>query len=268
MISLEERVGRTVGKHFVSLSCLHHTASDEIKVHVFSGFMVDVLGEWFYVTAGHIISDIKSALASGSTFDVWRLGDQTAGNRFNGSAVPYAFELDKWLVLHDDLGLDYAIIHLGWPYREQLEAGGVAALPKGAWADQTIEHDHWALVGIPTETVSYDGKTNISARFVMIPVTPKEEPPAAATENFQNQFYAKLPADSEHFVKDVVGLSGGPVFSLRNVNGTWRYHVIGVQSGWYASSRVLAICPFSTFANEIENIVGEVLSKLKPSNGD
>jgi hypothetical protein len=262
---LEERVGKTVGKHFVSLSCLHKTASGDQKVHVFSGFMVDVLGEWFYVTAGHILSDIQSALSNGSTFEVWRLGDQTAGNRFNGSAVPYAFDAEKWLVIQDDKGLDYALTHIGWPYREQLEAGGVVALPRSVWADHLLEHDHWALVGIPSETVSYDGVTNIHARFVMVPLTPLDQTPEQAGDRAQNQFYAKLSTDSEHVVRDVVGMSGGPVFSLKLVNGTWRYHVIGIQSAWYPASRTLAICPFSTFAEEIERIVGEVLSKMERS---
>ncbi len=71
-------------------------------------FLVDILGEWFYVTAGHILRDVGTAIAAGSEFDVWRLDDQTAGNRFSGKAVPYAFDLKQWFVLQDDSqGFDY-----------------------------------------------------------------------------------------------------------------------------------------------------------------
>ena len=236
-----------------------------MRVHVFSGFVVDVAGEWFYVTAGHILRDIRKAVEAGSTFDVWRLGDHTAGNRFNNTAVPYAFELDHWLVLEDSsAGLDYATVHLGGLYRQQLEAGGVVAIAKDAWSDHIADYDHWALVGIPSETVSYDGKTIIAARVVLAPLTPAEAPPLAE-QKAQNQFYAKLADDSEQFVKDIVGMSGGPLFMLRNSDGTWKYSIIGVQSAWYPSARIVAACPFSSFGYALEPIVKEALSKLQPS---
>ncbi|HEX5127507.1 MAG TPA: hypothetical protein VFW00_12255, partial [Rhodocyclaceae bacterium] len=80
---------------------------------MFSGFVVDISGEWFYVTAGHILRDIQTALASGSSFDIWRFGDLTAGNLFGKSPVPYDFIVETWLVLRDEtVGLDYAAVHL------------------------------------------------------------------------------------------------------------------------------------------------------------
>lgn len=227
-----------------------------MQVHVFSGFVMDVAGEWFYVTAGHILRDIRIALEAGSTFDIWRFGDQTAGNKFKDTAVPYGFKLDDWFVLEDERsGLDYAIVHIGGLYRQQLEAGGISALGKSAWSDHVAEHDHWVLVGIPKETVAYDGKTVISARFVMTPLLQTDEVPQLANQRAENQFYAKLADNTESMVADIVGMSGGPVFRLKNTNGTWKYNVIGVQSGWYPSTRILAICPFSSFALAIESVV-------------
>jgi hypothetical protein len=116
-------VAKSVGKHFVTLSCVQRPPGSPESILVFSGFVIDVSGEWFYVTAGHILRDICAALASGSLFGVWRLDDQTAGNRFGGKAVPYDFNAEKWLVLRDaTIGLDYATVHLGDFYRRQLEA--------------------------------------------------------------------------------------------------------------------------------------------------
>ncbi len=178
MNTFTDRVARSIGRHFVSLSCVQHPPNGgEMRIHVFSGFVVDVAGQWFYVTAGHILRDIQKAMDCGSIFDIWRLGDQTAGNRFNNAAIPYAFDPNHWFVLEDaDVGLDYATTHLGGLYRQQLETGGVTAIAKNAWSDPLAEHDHWALVGIPTETVSYDGKTVISARIVMAPLLPTDAP--------------------------------------------------------------------------------------------
>ena len=260
MTTLTDRFARTVGHHFVTLSCVQHPHdSGQMRVNVSSGFMVEVAGEWFYVTAGHILRRIQTAIEAGSTFDVWRFGDQTAGNRFNNTAVPCLFEHDKWFVLEDSsTGLDYATVHIGGLYRQQLEAGGVTAIAKNAWSDHLAEHNHWALVGIPSETVSYDGKSLISARVVVAPLSPTEAPPAAEQKAL-NQFYAKLAPDSEQFVSDIDGMSGGPIFMLKYVNETWKYSVIGVQSGWYPQSRVVAACPFTTFANALEPVVEEAL---------
>lgn len=258
MTDLTRRVARTVGKHFVTLSCVHHLPIDSPdKCLVFSGFVVDVLGEWFYVTAGHILRDIQTALAAGSSFDVWRLDDQTAGNRFNGRAVPYGFDVETWLVLRDETtGLDYAAVHLSVLYRRQLEAGGVSAITKNAWSDHISQYDHWILVGIPSETVVYDGITVITARMVMSPLTSADEP-VLAGDKAQNQFYAKLTDGSEQFFKNADGLSGGPVFALKKLGEQWLYWVIGVQSAWYPTNKTLAICPFSSFGIELEEVVAE-----------
>ena len=258
MTTLTNLFARSAGQHFVTLSCVQQPHdSGQAKIQVFSGFVVEVAQEWFYITAGHILRRIWTAIEAGSTFDIWRLGDQTASSRFQDKAIPYSFEFDKWLVLEDSsAGLDYATVHIGGLYRQQLEAGGVIAIGKDAWSDHLAEHDHWALVGIPSETVSYDGKSLISARVVVAPLAPADIPPAARDKAL-NQFYAKLADDSEQFVTDIDGMSGGPVFMMKFVDGIWKYSVIGVKSAWYAQSRVVAVCPFTSFASALEPIVEE-----------
>jgi len=258
MSDLTRRVILTVGKHFVTLSCVQYPPADSAaKELVFSVFVVDVSGEWFYVTAGHILRDIRMAIQSGSSFDRWRLDDQTAGNRFNGKAVPYDFDEKQWLVLEDErTGLDYAAVHLAGLYRWQLEAGGVTPIGPNAWSDHVTESDHWVLVGIPSEAVEYDGETAITGRVVMSPLVPADEP-ALAGDKANNQFYARPAEGSEEFFKDADGMSGGPVFALKKVGEQWLYGAIGVQSGWYRRSRTLAICPFSSFGITLQEVVAE-----------
>lgn len=260
MTDFTERVAKSVGRHFVTLSCVQHPlGTGDMKVHVFSGFVVAVGGEWFYMTAGHILRDIRQAIQGGSIFEIWRLGDQTAGNRFPDTAIPYDFDLDKWFVLEDEeAGLDYATTHIGGLLRQLLNAGGVTALDRNAWGNHVTEHEHWALIGIPRETVAYDRKTVISARVVMAPLIATVAPPLA-DQKAKNQFYARLADGSETFVQDVDGMSGGPVFMVHQVGETWKYKVIGVQSAWYRSSRVVAICPFSSFGEALEPVVEEAL---------
>ncbi|MBX3666054.1 MAG: hypothetical protein KF834_10255 [Burkholderiales bacterium] len=258
MPNLTKRVARTVGKHFVTLSCIQHPhGNSPAKELVFSGFVIDVSGEWFYVSAGHILRNIRIAVQSGSSFERWRLDDQTAGNRFRGEAIPYDFVEGDWLVLEDErAGLDYAAVHLRGYYRRQLEAGGVKAIGRNAWSDHVTEFDHWVLMGIPSESVAYDGETVITGRVVMLPLVPADEP-VLAGEKANNQFYARPADGSEKFFKDADGMSGGPVFTLKKVGEQWLYGAIGVQSGWYREDRVLTICPFSSFGIALEGVVAE-----------
>jgi len=249
-----------VGRHFVTLSCVQLVpGAIAQKVFVFSGFLVEARGVWFYITAGHIVRDIRKALDYGVSFDRWRLDDQTAGNRFNGAAIPYDFRIERWLVIEDDsVGLDYAAVAIESLYCMALEAGGALPLSKDTWGDHVTEHDHWALVGIPSETVEYDQITAIAAKVVVIPLEEASEP-AAAGPKAQNQFYARITDPGN--VKNVDGMSGGPVFALKFVEGHWRYTVIGIQSGWYPDRKVIAACPFSSLGAALEDIVDTAIAE-------
>lgn len=265
--SLNQRFFETVGPHFVTLSCVQRLPGEEKeKILVFSGFLIESGGLWFYVTAGHILRKVRAAVAAGAEFDVWRLDDQTAGNRFSGMAVPYAFDLNDWMVIEDEeLGLDYAAVPLSWIYCRQLQEGGAAPISKVAWGDHVIEHDQWALVGVPSETVKYDQETVITGQIVVMPLEEAGEPEGAGRKA-NNQFYAQLKDLGN--IKDIAGMSGGPVFALKKVEGVWRYKVIGVQSGWYPSARVIAACPISSFGVALEEIVESAKATMKASTLD
>jgi hypothetical protein len=256
MNDFTNKVARSVGRHFVTLTCVQHPPGDSKPyILLFSGFVVEVANRWFYITAGHILRDIQEAIKAGSFFDIWRLGDQTAGNHFGAAAIPYSFEPNHWIVLeNEESGLDYAAVELSDIYRRQLKAGGVIPLASTSWDTHFSEHEYWALFGVPSESVLYDGETRISARVVMTPLIPAEAPPNTS-QKVQNKFYAKLADGSEQYMKDIDGMSGGPVFSIKKINGSWAYSVIGVQSSWYPSDKVLAICPFVSFGIELEKVV-------------
>lgn len=264
MNSLTERFFRTVGRHFVTLSCVQRpSGSGEERLFVFSGFLVEAGGVWFYVTAGHILREIRKSLARGDKFDVWRLDDQTAGNSFNGAAIPYAFDIEKWLIIEDEaVGLDFAVVPLETYYCRHLKAGGAVPIDKTAWGGHVTEHDQWALVGIPSESVAYDKKTIITGRIAVMPLEPTDEPPGAGRKA-ENQFYARIKDMGN--VKDIVGMSGGPVFSLKKIDGTWKYKVIGVQSAWYPNERIIAACPFASLGQELEKVVEIAKASMAPS---
>jgi hypothetical protein len=258
---LTEQFFRTVGRHFVSLSCVQTSlAGKDQKLFIFSGFLIEAGGLWFYVTAGHILRDIRTSIESGATFDVWRLGDQSAGHRFGDAAIPYGFDLDRWLVVEDsEVGLDYATVALEDIYCRQLRAGGCVPIGKDAWGTHMEPHDFWALVGIPSETVEYDNQTMVSGRIVIMPLEVAEAPEMAG-RTAENKFFAHI-VDAG-VVTDVNGMSGGPIFSLAKVDDAWRYKVIGVQSSWYRHDRVVAACPIASLGLELEKLVEQARDSL------
>lgn len=250
-----------VGRHFVTLSCVQTIPeSSTEKPLLFSGFMVDIRGVWFYITAGHILRDIRASLASGGKFDIWRLGDQTAGNLFNDTAIPFDFDIDRWIVIEDEEeGLDYAALALNELYCRCLHAGGVTPINNEGWGNHLTEYDQWILVGVPSESVTYDEKSIITARPTMLPIIPCEEPKAAG-KRASNQFYGRIKQDSLSEKIDIDGMSGGPIFGVMRCDQKLRYKVIGVQSSWYPLSRVIAACPFSSLAHALEKLVVSVRS--------
>lgn len=264
---LNDRFFRTVGRHFVTLSCMQTPAgASKEKVLLFSGFIADIRGVWFYVTAGHILRDIRSSLKAGGKFDTWRLGDQTAGNRFKGIAIPFDFDIDRWLVIENEqVGLDYAAVALDATYCHLLKAGEAIPIERKAWGNHISGYDQWILVGVPSESVAHDEKTIITARVAMIPIEQVEEPEIAGPKA-QNQFYGRLKEDSPSVVSDIDGMSGGPIFATKRVDQTLKYWVIGVQSGWYPSSLTIAACPFSSLGFALEKLVETVSKGAAPTH--
>jgi hypothetical protein len=261
MSNFSAQVVRSIGRHFVSITCVQTPPDGGAKALLFSGFIADIVGEWFYITAGHILRDIESAIDAGSKFNHWRLGDQTAGKQSNNIAVPYDFELKHWCTLEESsTGLDYAALHIGGLYRMQLEAGGVVPIAKQGWGDYVSSHNHWVLAGIPSESISYDDKTNFTAKFVMIPLV-SETPTMSAGQKAVNRFSARILEGSDEVVKDIDGMSGGPIIMLSKASGAWKYSVIGIQSAWCPSTRTILACPFSSFAKALEPVVLEALSQ-------
>ncbi len=193
--------------------------------------------------------------------------------------IPYDFDVEKWLVVENEaVGLDYAVLPLEDYYIRLLGAGGAEPIRENAWGDHREDHDFWALIGIPSESMSYDGVTLLTAKFVLIPLK-SEQPPLEAGKCAENQFYARLEMMGN--VTDMDGMSGGPIFSLKATEGNeeWIYRIIGVQSGWYADSKITVACPIKPFLMELAELVeaikgeesseestGQPQTKAKPSH--
>ncbi len=228
--------------------------SMEEVAKLFSGFVIAIDDVWFYVTAGHVPRAVQAGMEAGGQFDVWRLGDQAARGPFS-HGIPFDFDFDQWIVLDEQaIGLDYAALPLRNLFREALERGKVVPLTKNAWGDHVTEHDQWVLVGVPAESVAHDGDSILTARVVGVALT-TTDPPDGADAKAENQFYARLTDASDKVLKNVEGMSGGPIFATKKDEDDIKYTVIGIQSAWYKSDRIIAACPFSSLALGLEEAV-------------
>ena len=220
-----------------------------------SGFVVEANDIWFYVTAGHVVGRLHEAMNAGVTFDAWRLDDQTAGGGYQ-HPIPYDFDIDRWSVLRDDkIGIDYAITPLVGLICEGLRAGGVIPIDREAWeAIPIAECEHLFLVGVAHETVHSPRFGIITAKVSLIPLK-VTSPPRQAGDTEQNMFFAQLIMDSEQpgsRINDIGGMSGGPIFGAKKLGDETKYWAVGVQSGWYSDSKIIAACPISSFMEALE----------------
>lgn len=256
MAELTPVVATAVRRHVVTLNCMLFVPGKSRRPLLFSGFVIDLKGEWFFITAGHILADLRKGLELGYQFKYWQLGDQTANNQF-AAGVPFHFDVDEWLDIYDrhETGMDYAAVHLTYMYRRQLEAGGIQAVPGRTGNDHTSEHDHWVIAGFPAESIE-DGETMISARLTIIPLIPTEPPPHSTKRLFH--FYAALDERTGSKFQDANGLSGGPILAFKRVGNNLEYAVIGVQSAWYRDSRILIACHFDSFTAGLESAFSRV----------
>jgi hypothetical protein len=257
---------KSVGRHCVTLSGMQtHSQSEREQAVLFSGFVIAVDDLWFYVTAGHVPRTIQSAMAAGAKFDIWRLGDQSARGPYKDMGIPFAFVAEDWIVVEDqDVGLDYAALPLRDLYRQALERGGVIPIRRDAWGDHASEYDQWILVGVPFETVKHDGNSQITAKLVSVALV-ETTAPEGAESKAANQFYARLIEGSETVVRSVEGMSGGPIFSIKRIDGSLAYKVIGVQSAWYRGNRTIAACPFSLLGLGLEKAIREAQDEIARS---
>jgi len=70
-------------------------------------------------------------------------------------------------------------------------------------------------------------------------------------------FFGRMKSQSGNgtSVLDIDGMSGGPVYGVKKVNGDLKYWVIGIQSGWYRTQRVACFCLLAGFLLELKRIL-------------
>lgn len=245
-----------VGKHFLALSYRAAAPGELPREYFASCFVIDVEGLWVLITAGHVIKGIKDSISSGITHSGFLLHDVAAGHSFKCS-VPITFDPQEWTVLEDDrIGADYA----AWPihqfFARGLAAGGIQPLTENAWGEPPFgSFSPWLMAGAPSESTQA-GKGGITRINLVALVLDPVDPPAEARV-VQNRTFARIraaPGDKAR-VKDIAGMSGGPVYGVRTKGNIFSYWVIGVQSSWLQGPRIISFCGAAPFFAAVKDAV-------------
>jgi hypothetical protein len=257
MRAIEPSMLQKLARHFLVLKFRRTgpgTAVEEGCLGAASCFVLHA-GGWFLVTAAHVINDVKLALSQGVRFDSWALHDEAAGHQFK-FGVPIAFDPEEWWFANDEAaGLDYAALPLSELAAKALQAGGVVPLSAAAWRNALAEEFRaHLLLGMPSESVSLTG-TGMSGRLVMLPLMICA-PPTGCDNRIENMFFAKIRDNDSpdvQTVRNIEGMSGGPIFGIRLIDGVEKYSAIGIQSGWWSDSRIVSCCRLEGFARALHD---------------
>jgi hypothetical protein len=242
----------------------------EEKVATFSGFVMSFRDTWFFVTAGHALRrGIDIPLASGQI----KLGHVG----FNDSIGPQAkfphptlidyLSMPKWYVDDQSLGLDIGIMYLRPFYRAGVEANGIIPVKEENWLNQPREVlENYFLLGLPEEAVGpvehdpgvLGDSLSVPFRTHLLPVKwtgiPHREIPNSEFPWFIGEVTLWFG------VKNIVGMSGGPIFGFKTMpDGNRYYWVVALQSWWDPNSRTIYGCPVPIFASLIADWLTSII---------
>ncbi len=236
----------TYMSHFlVSLGCISVSSklippSTERKFFT-SGFVIELNGEWYLVTCGHVFSAIRQYIASQSqlihTFVIHSGMGTFAIDR---ELVRFNYREPVFCVERSE-GLDFGAIKLTSSERAMLSRNSIIAVQERVW-DQELppQFSRFAELGLPLQNMDLDkaGQAGIQPVYLRVePATGVEPQYAHQTDKMR---YFKVMEPSRPGL-DIVGMSGCPVFTFWERPGQdVQVIVCAMQSSWLRTKRILA----------------------------
>jgi hypothetical protein len=102
-----------------------------------------------------------------------------------------------------------------------------------------------------------------TAMPAMIRIERLDARPDCFSEQTDAMFYGVV--DPESQVKDIAGMSGGPIIGMTlDEDGIGRYWFIAVQSGWYRKDRIICASPLA----KVREVVTQAMNVLFARPGD
>lgn len=249
-MTADEYDRRFVGylSHFlVSLGCISVSSrlvppATERKFFT-SGFVIELEGSWYLVSAGHVFNAIRDYLAGQPTLTHTFVVHAGLGT-FSRSRelVRFAYREPDFCVDRTE-GLDFGAIRLLPLEQSLLRANAVVAVEERVW-DQDLPEpfSEFALHGLPLQNTDLNtpGEAGIQAVYLRVEPTGTTPPEYAGLTDRMRYFRVMEPSRAD---LDISGMSGCPVFAFRHREGQDVQAVVcAMQSSWLPRQRVLRTC--------------------------
>ena len=259
-----------MAQHFVALSCQYESLNKDGSVFhsgtmIFSGFVIDLLDTWYWVTAGHCVQEElddninqnKIRIVGGSFVDYLGIGAK------HFSPYPYTYSPGDGLYLYrPEAGLDFAVIRLDGLMQAAFRENGVVPIGRENWVRQPeLTFSFYRMLGIPCgrimTTKEPDGSESVSIGTAFLAVDDVTEEEFDSIPDYRpNMFIGKIAPEAK--IESIKGMSGGPIFGFRYLpDSRLVYHAVALQSSWYPDSRIICGCPLIVFAENLYQILIE-----------
>ncbi|NLX97809.1 MAG: hypothetical protein GXY83_16725 [Rhodopirellula sp.] len=258
---------------FVSLcwvDCEIDAKGDAVKdprIFCTSGFVIEYQGEWLWITAGHLLNDldnklpvinrrmVKSQLVAG-----WNSNEETV------QRIPFEYgTCVKYFVDDDDEGTDLGIIYIAAEMKQALRKVGVVPLRKLDLPEQ--EYEQYMVHGLPKKEQRDDiqeSEGGIDCAASVMPVAFRVFPFTSGTAGFpatkRRLFYASVPA--EVTLETLDGVSGGPIYALKQETDRIDFYLAAVQNREKKSSKTIAACPSALFHEILAKGLADIKKQL------
>lgn len=279
----EPNVIGLLAQHFVVLR-IEHDVRDATgdfgprKAAILSGFLLEVRNVIFWVTAGHCLKIIDDGINAGQL----RVHEATFMDHFglraiNSHGIPFHYEVGCGHYIDEGAeGLDYALIAIDRNKQSLFEANGLVPVGRANWATQSnLTFDFYRMLGVPEDQVistplpngSLDTKFRLALLAVnRIGMDEVGKPPPDATVPTDAWFIGRI--HPECSIRDIRGMSGGPIYGFRVSDGSMYFHCVAVQSRWWDRSRTIFGTSLPRFAEFIHEQLGVVFAEFAAQEGE
>jgi hypothetical protein len=209
-----------------------YTFGDDLRerAYAYSGCVVASANYWHVLTAGHAIKDHIAKCQSGRV----RITGRVLADCFGEAAVhrePLPFDPVTRVTYHrhTERGLDYAVFTLRSDEVEVLRRNGIQPFPFRNDHLTENEFDRYFIVGFPEESTDSSlcssDQAGVSLRPVCVPVRP-------IADDVRANGRITLHIVDRGSMESLVGLSGGPVFAIRQDGKQLQLYLLAIQSSW------------------------------------
>ena len=243
----QELVGYA-GNHVVGIAYTLEKESDGAKIRIGSGFYTTIAGQTGWVTARHVIEDIRREFERGNLLgNALLYSPYDIGSFLFGLPKDY---FDKNPVIFGDSNLDVAFVPLPEKAIEKIKIAGINQIeqtrlycPKAATSGILIAYGFISQLSKIAKDGLLDyvskGKKRTLSQLRLketamqgVLLFPKPKPESFSTFNHDSTTYEMVPQIANNSLTDTRGMSGGPIlyFDSEKTSSISDFQLFGIQS--------------------------------------